>query len=206
VLRMAAVAGPPLIAVDRLAVLEGTDPSVPADSAWVLHGVTSYERYVHRTERSELVARQAPLGRPEATRAALIPISKSAAWWELSQDQRRAIFEEHSHHTATGLEYLPAIARRLHHARDLGGPFDFLTWFEYAPASSEQFEELVGRLRETAEWGYVEREIDIRLALEDRARSASEPPYAPPPSACNVHAFQRRLNETLWERARSSQE
>ena len=176
VVRMAVVAGPPLIAVDKLAVLEGPNPSLPADSAWVLHGVTSYERYVHRAERSELVARQAPLGRPEATRAALIPISKSAAWWELSQDQRRAIFEEHSHHIATGLEYLPAIARRLHHARELGGPFDFLTWFEYAPAFSERFEELVGRLRETAEWGYVEREVEIRLALGDRARSAGETP------------------------------
>ncbi|MCA1694654.1 MAG: chlorite dismutase, partial [Actinobacteria bacterium] len=28
------------------------------------------------------------------------------------------------------------------------------------------FEELVGRLRETEEWAYVEREIDIRLFRE----------------------------------------
>src|SRR2546428_7160638 len=32
--------------------------------------------------------------------------------------------------------YLPAIARRLYHCRDLGEPFDFLTWFEYAPADA----------------------------------------------------------------------
>ena len=63
-----------------------------------------------------------------------------------------------------GLEYLPAVARRLHHSRDLEGPFDFLTWFEYAPRDAEAFEELVGRLRETEEWAYVEREVDIRLA------------------------------------------
>ena len=89
--------------------------------------------------------------------------SKSAAWWELAQDERRAIFEELSHHTAIGVEYLPAIARRLYHSRDLGEPFDFLTWFEYAPEHSAAFEELVRRLRSTKEWAYIEREIDIRL-------------------------------------------
>jgi len=85
-------------------------------------------------------------------------------WWELSQDERREIFEERSRHIATGLEYLPAVARRLHHGRDLGEPFDFLTWFEYAPEDAAGFEELVGRLRETDEWRYVAREVDIRLA------------------------------------------
>ena len=63
-----------------------------------------------------------------------------------------------------GLEYLPAIARRLHHSRDLFEPFDFLTWFEYAPEQSAAFEELVSRLRHTKEWDYVDREVDIRLA------------------------------------------
>jgi chlorite dismutase len=43
---------------------------------------------------------QAPLGRREATFAALIPIKKSAAWWELTQEQRRAIFEDKSRHIA----------------------------------------------------------------------------------------------------------
>jgi chlorite dismutase len=99
-----------------------------------------------------------------ATCAALIPISKSEAWWELTQDERRAIFEAHSRHIATGLEYLPAVARGLHHGRDLGGEFDFLTWFEFTPAHAELFQELVGQLRETEEWEYVDREVDIRLA------------------------------------------
>ena len=73
------------------------------------------------------------------------------------------IFEESSHHVATGLEYLPEIARRLHHGRDLGEPFDFLTWFAFAPEHAPAFEELVDRLRQTEEWTYVEREIAIRL-------------------------------------------
>ena len=74
-----------------------------------------------------------------------------------------SIFEEESHHIAIGLEYLPAIARRLHHSRELGEPFDFLTWFEYAPEYMDAFEQLVLRLRDTKEWKYVDREIDIRL-------------------------------------------
>jgi chlorite dismutase len=130
--------------------------------------VTSHERYVTRKEHEALSAVQEQLGRPTATRAALIPVKKSADWWALAQDERRAIFEERSHHIATGIEYLPDIARRLYHSRDLGQPFDFLTWFEYAPAAADTFEALVKRLRATEEWAYVEREIDIRLIREPR--------------------------------------
>jgi chlorite dismutase len=90
-------------------------------------------------------------------------LSKTLAWWNLSQDERREVLEERSHHIATGLRYLPAIARRLHHGRDLGEPFDFLTWFEYAPQDAGAFERLVALLRATEEWNYVEREVDIRL-------------------------------------------
>ena len=101
--------------------------------------------------------------RPQATRAALIPIRKANAWWDLAQDEHRAIFEEQSRHIGIGMEYLPGVARRLHHSRELGEPFDFLTWFEYAPEHVGAFEELVQRLRKTEEWRYVDREIDIRL-------------------------------------------
>jgi len=45
-------------------------------------------------------------------------------------------------------------------------PFDFLTWFEYAPQDAGAFDELVGRLRATEEWAYVDREVDIRLTRE----------------------------------------
>ncbi|MCA1617574.1 MAG: chlorite dismutase family protein [Acidobacteria bacterium] len=164
VVKIEAVIGSPLKQVARLDVVEGKLDALPKGGVWLLRGVTSYERYVIRAERDMLVARQEGLGRPEATCAALIPISKSAAWWELAQDERRAIFEARSEHIKTGLKYLPAIARRLHHCRELGEEFDFLTWFEYAPSDAERFEELVRVLRETEEWNYVEREIDIRLA------------------------------------------
>jgi chlorite dismutase len=95
----------------------------------------------------------------------LIPIRKSAEWWSLSQDERRRVFEEQSAHVATGLRFLPAVARRLHHCRDLGPdePFDFLTWFEYAPGDAAAFDDLVAQLRASPEWRFVTREVDIRL-------------------------------------------
>jgi chlorite dismutase len=157
------VVGDPLPLAALLAVVEGHEGSAPVDASWVLHGVTSNERYANRVEWAALTVRQQGLGRAEATCAALIPIRKSESWWELNQDERREIFEERSRHIATVLEYLPAVARRLHHSRDLGEPFDFLTWFEYAPGHAAAFEELVVRLRKTEEWTYVEREVDIRL-------------------------------------------
>jgi chlorite dismutase len=161
--RINAVIGKALPPVERVAVREGPLAAPPTEAIWVLRGTTSNTRYTNRREVDLLSARQQGLARPDATRAALIPICKSPAWWDLPQDERRALFEERSRHIAIGLDYLPAVARRLHHGRELGEPFDFLTWFEYAPQHAAAFEELVQRLRATAEWRYVDREVDIRL-------------------------------------------
>jgi hypothetical protein len=164
-----AVAGEPIAQVARLNVVSDLADGAAAPSlGWMLRGITSNERYVVRSEKDQLLARQQGLGRPEATCAALIPIRKSPAWWALTQDERRAVFEEQSHHTRIGLNYLPAVARRLHHCRDLSGnePFDFLTWFEFAPEHEESFNHMLAELRATPEWTYVEREVDIRLVRE----------------------------------------
>lgn len=64
------------------------------------------------------------------------------------------------------LQYLPAVARRLHHSRDLGEAFEFLTQFEYSPDHSTAFEQLVAKLRASQRWKYAEREIDIRLVRD----------------------------------------
>ncbi|HEY0464681.1 MAG TPA: chlorite dismutase family protein [Polyangiaceae bacterium] len=167
VIRMSAVVGAPLAPV---AALTSHARHVPLEAApgaaWVLRGTHSAVRYVERAETEALRAVQPALGRPQCSHAALIPIRKSDAWWSLSQDERREIFETRSQHIASCLQYLPAIARRLHHSRELAEPFDFLTWFEYAPEHAERFEELVQLLRATEEWKYVEREVDIRLLKE----------------------------------------
>ena len=160
--RIVAVAGAALPRAERLTAHHAA--SEVSGAVWTLRGTAGHQRYVERAENERLVAVQAPLRRPEATCAALIPIRKSDAWWDLAQDERRTIFESASHHISASLRYLPAIARRLYHSRDLGEPFDFLTWFEFAPEHAAAFDELVATLRATAEWTYVEREVDIRLS------------------------------------------
>ncbi len=154
--------GSPLPSVSHLTKIASN--LVPtASGIWTLKGIVSNLRYTEKEEKDKLVAMQEDLGRPNATFAAFIPIRKSEAWWNLAQDERRKIMENKSQHTHTGMKYLPAIARKLFHSRDIGEPFDFLTWFEYAPEHLDDFEELLFALRKTEEWTYIDREIDIRL-------------------------------------------
>jgi len=168
IVRMETVAGEPIPSAARLDIIPGPISQEPHGAKWLLRGITSNERYVVREEKDHLVAKQPGLSRPEAVCAALIPIRKNASWWGLPQDERRKVFEEQSNHVKIGLQYLPAVARRLHHCRDLGEdePFDFLTWFEYAPSNEDAFNKLVTELRASPEWKYVDREIDIRLLRE----------------------------------------
>ncbi len=153
VLSARALVGGALPPARRLSVVVGAAAPPPSGTPWALAGVTSNERYVERHEKVALAGTQAGLGRAEARRAALIAIRKSPAWWALTQDGRRAVFEAQSHHIAVGLRYLPAVARRLHHCRDLGSvqPFDFLTWFDYAPQHELAFDDLLTALRSSAE-------------------------------------------------------
>lgn len=162
IVRTETIIGEPLKTVSHLSIFPSSVTAIN-NSLWTLKGFTSNVRYVEKEEKEKLNATQADLGRPSAVYAALIPIKKNETWWSLAQDERRKIFENKSHHTEIGLRYLPAIARKLYHCRDIGQPFDFLTWFEYSPKDAEVFEELILSLRNTEEWKYVEREIDIRL-------------------------------------------
>src|SRR5260221_12519807 len=157
--RLAAVKGESLAPTQALSVTHSDSialPILPSQTGWRLLGVPSHVRYVERAEKEQLPAVQAGLGRAEAKLAALIPIRKSDAWGELTQEGRRTIFEDKSHHIPSSLRFLPAIPPPLLHCRDLGGPFDFLTWFEYRLAHESLFEELGGMLREAEEWSYVE--------------------------------------------------
>lgn len=161
--RIEAVRGPGLPAAERIDIIDGAEAVARKDARWVLCGVRSHLRYTTAEENVALSRLQPELGRQAASKAALIPIRKNGAWWALAQDERRAIFEENSHHIRIGLDYLPAVARRLYHCRDLGEGFDFLTWFEYAPEHAPAFDRLVNALRVTPEWSFVDREIDLRL-------------------------------------------
>ena len=54
----------------------------------------------------------------------------------MTQDEPRQIIRSKSYHTSIGMKYLPAVARKLYHCRDLAEPqpYNFLTWFEFAHA------------------------------------------------------------------------
>jgi hypothetical protein len=160
-----ALSGESLDVVPYLDVRPWLAPAGDSVARWQLSGAVSNLRYATSKEREHYGSLQPPLGRAEARFGALIPIRKSAAWWELPQDTRRSIIADDSRHIAIGAEYLPAIARRLLHCRDLGSPqpFDFLTWFEFAPEYATAFDELLARLRATREWEYVEREVEVRF-------------------------------------------
>lgn len=66
-------------------------------SVWCLEGTTSNLRYTTQEERSVLTKVSEPLGRAECSRAVLIPIRKSLAWWSLAQDERRQIYDRSKH-------------------------------------------------------------------------------------------------------------
>jgi len=93
VLALRSVRGEALPHVERVAIYRGKEP-LPFESRWTLSGVISNTRYVERPEQQELTLKQAPLGRLEATTAALIPIRKTAAWWNLTQEERPERFRE----------------------------------------------------------------------------------------------------------------
>jgi chlorite dismutase len=151
-------------AIEPVSRIEITKESqLPADAKWTFNAFISNLRYTTRKEKTELDQGSKPLGIESNNYAALIPIKKSDEWWKMTQDERRKIFEEDSRHIALSLDYLPFISRQLHHCRDLGEHFDFLTWFEFSSAHEDKFDALVQMLRETKEWDYVIGEIDIRL-------------------------------------------
>ena len=144
---IAATVGDPLPPAARLAVLEGAAAEV-AEGRWVLRGVIAGQGEDARAD-------QLPLGRPEARCAALIAVRMAPAWWERAEDDRRAL-------SAT-IAHGPAMSRRLHRARDRDEPFDVLTWFEFPPDLQSQLNDVLGRLRDSEEWSFVEREVEVRM-------------------------------------------
>jgi chlorite dismutase len=131
-----------------------------------LRGTAGNLRYTTQVGASELRVVQGALGQPSSRRAALIPIRKNEEWWAMAQDERDQVFRA-AHHHAIGMPYARTIARKLYHSRELGEPFDFLTWFEFAPEHTGDFERLLEQLRASEEWRFIDREVDIRLRLED---------------------------------------
>ena len=166
---MTTLNGAPLKTATHVDIVNGRSCRPPMGSSWVMRGVVKNTRFVTREERPDLAPRYLKQGPVESTCAALIPIRKSAAWWNLEQDERHEIIEARSRQLGRGMRFLPAIARRFLYGRDLGEPFDMVTWFEYSSRDQSIFDDLAGALRSSIEWQYIEREVDIRLVRERSA-------------------------------------
>lgn len=169
--------GPSLPQMPYLAIVKADALTQETAPAWTLYGIPSHLRYTTQPEKEVLDQQPSILNKPENTCAVLIPIQKTADWWQMAQDERRHIFEEDSRHIAFSQSYLAVISRKLYHAKDLGEDFDFLTWFEFAPENEGLFNELLDYLRSTQEWKYVCREIDIRLSRSEASNLLPEVHY-----------------------------
>lgn len=154
--------GKPLPMVSHLNV--GTENGLYlSDTSWIIEGATSH---LHYTTQKESVALKAVSHEHKdmiLPHVVAIFIRKSDDWWQLAQDERRKIFEEISKHTTLGLAALPEIWRTLYHARDLSQEFDFITWFEFTTSAAERFNHVLNQLRQSEEWHYVDREIELIL-------------------------------------------
>ena len=83
VLSLSAVKGASLDPVARIDVLPAGGHVQTNSGTWTLQGQISNLRYATRAEVTVLRSNQEQLGRESALRAALIPIKKTAAWWDL---------------------------------------------------------------------------------------------------------------------------
>lgn len=105
-----------------------------------------------------------------ARRAFVLPMSKSAEWWEKPALDRHTYFYPHtdqalgcpvSGHAKAAQAGVSAIFRRLFHNPDgygRSGEFDFVTYFECADDQVDTFDGVCASLRDTAvnpEWQFV---------------------------------------------------
>ena len=160
------LSGSPLKPATHVEITTSESYRLPGRTAWVLRGVARNTRFFTREERFPAASSRFLSNSMEASCAALIPIRKSAEWWNLAAEDRQEMIAHRSRKLTRAMAMIPALARRFLFGRDLGEPFDVVTWFEYAPKDAPVFDDLAAALRASPEWQYVEREIDIRLVRE----------------------------------------
>ena len=137
-----------------------------------LEGATRNPRYssaemVHYANRGAPPRRSGRLAR----NAIIIPVRKSADWWQKSTLERHSYFYPHVDHVSAGPvkghaqaaeKGIPSLFRRIYHNPDgyeRANEFDFLTYFECDDESLPVFEQVMTSLRDfhqNPEWRYVE--------------------------------------------------
>jgi hypothetical protein len=106
----------------------------------------------------------------EASNAFILPLSKTAEWWEMPALERQGYFYPHvdpgsgrpvTRHARTAERGIGTILRRLYHnprGHGRAGEFDFLAYFECDDEHTCTFEDVHWALRDLAqnpEWRYV---------------------------------------------------
>lgn len=115
----------------------------------VMHGLTKKPNYVPGFSDQMKTELKAPSEAGEKPYAIVIPIGKSAEWWELDQEKRTAMMQEH---TAVTLPYIKTVKRKLYHSGGLDD-VDFITYFE--TSTLEDFHSLVLSLQKVKEFSYT---------------------------------------------------
>ena len=135
-----------------------------------LDGATQVPRYtsaeLHERAYAKAVCRQTGDTTPNAI---ILPMSKSAEWWEMQALERHQYFyphtTQHGHkvkgHAVAAEEGVSTIFRRLYHNPDgyqRDGEYDFVTYFECGDDHLPVYDRITAALRDEAqnpEWRYV---------------------------------------------------
>ncbi|MFB9146530.1 chlorite dismutase family protein [Halomonas alkalicola] len=93
-----------------------------------LTGITKSLNYITKEESSDLNAAltSTSYSGEEPRYSIVVPVKKSAEWWNMSEEER---LEEMETHTEPTLAYLPNVKRKLYHSTGLADT-DFITYFE----------------------------------------------------------------------------
>jgi hypothetical protein len=143
-----------------------------AGGLFCIEGVERPPRYTNH-ELHEFAFRPAAVRRSGrvSSHALLLPIRKTAEWWNMSALERGVFFYPHVDirsgcavrgHVLSAAEGIPALFRRLYHNPDgyqREGEYDFLAYFECAPQDLQSFARVHRALQDTAqnpEWRYVQ--------------------------------------------------
>lgn len=115
----------------------------------VMHGLTKKPNYVPGFSDQMKTELKTPSEEGEKPYAIVIPIRKSAEWWELDQEKRTAMMQEH---TAVTLPFIKTVKRKLYHSSGLDD-VDFIAYFE--TSTLEDFHSLVLSLEKVKEFNYT---------------------------------------------------